>query len=342
MNNSEFDERETEVPAAVKEQLKQGTFCPIPFLQLQLNPLGDLSACCYSGEYKVGDVHRSTIEEIWNGEVMRRWRKEFLTGEIKICKTALETFGCQKNYQHLNHLVEFSEIQKAMPQRLDLRLNGRCNLECVMCDVWSQPNGMYDKSDLWEIGPTKIFPSLKEVDMLGGEPFIQKDTFRFIDEVLKVNTSCTWGFITNCHYRLSAQLLGTLDKLDLRHIHMSLDAVSPDTYAKVRLKGDLVKVMETVNGFIEFRNRRSAAGRGFALFASFCVQRGNWFELPEFFDFCRKHNLEPIVQEVIGREQLSLQGLNSDEKAELKRLYTSRISPDRQHMVRSIINGVGK
>ncbi len=336
------DSEEKEIPTPVKKQLLLGTFCPIPFLQLQLNPLGDVSACCYSGEYKVGDVHRSTIEEIWNGEVMRRWRREFLTGEVKICQTPISTFQCQKNYQHLNHLIDFSEIQTRMPQRLDLRLNGKCNLECVMCDVWSQPNGMYDKSDFWQIGPEKIFPFLKEVDMLGGEPFIQKDTFRFIDEVVKVNATCTWGFITNCHYRLSPQLLATLEKLELRHIHMSLDAVRPETYAKVRLKGDLKKVMETVKGFIEFRNNRASRGKNFALFASFCVQRDNWFELPEFFDFCDQHNLEPIIQEVIGREQLSLQGLSSDEKAELKRLYTSKIRPERQSMVRSIISGLGQ
>src|SRR5439155_91000 len=82
---------------------------------------------------------------------------------------------------HLLGEIEIAERQQAMPRRLDLRLNGRCNLECIMCDVWRQPNELYDNSDLWTLGPEKIFPFLLEVDMLGGEPFIQRDTYRFID-----------------------------------------------------------------------------------------------------------------------------------------------------------------
>lgn len=335
------DTKDKKIPAAVQDQINKGTFCPIPFLQLELTPLGKVSACCFSGEYTVGDVEKNTIKEIWNGEVMQTWRREFLTGDVKICDAAIKTFGCQKNYQHLNPLVEFSEIQAKMPQRLDLRLNGKCNLECVMCDVWSQPNGKYDQSDFWEIGPSEIFPHLKEVDMLGGEPFIQKDTFRFIDEVLKVNQTCTWGFITNCHYRMSKQLSDTLEKLPLRHIHMSLDAVRPETYANVRLKGDLTRVMETVHAFIDMRNRRSTEGRGFALFGSICIQRGNWFEVPEFLEFCDKHHIIPVVQELIGREHLSLHGLSREEKDELIRLYRNKIPQKWQEMVHSIVRSVG-
>lgn len=336
---SEIKEKKA-IPEAVQKQMDAGTFCPIPFLQLKFSPLGNLSACCFSGEYKVGSVDKNTIEEIWNGEIMQQWRREFLTGDIKICSSAIKNFQCQKNYQHLNDLVDYNIIQAKMPQRLDLRLNGKCNLECVMCDVWSQPNGLYDKSDFWEIGPTKIFPFLKEVDLLGGEPFIQKDTFRFIDEVTKVNDECTWGFITNCHYRVSPQLTKAIEGLKLRHIHMSLDAVTPKTYADVRLKGDLNRVMETVNYFVDLRNRKWNEGKGFALFASFCVQRGNWFELPAFFKFCEMHQIQPIVQELIGREHLSLGGLKPEEKEELKRLYLNKIPGKWQIMIESIVTGL--
>ena len=105
----------------------------------------------------------------------------------------MKNFECHKMYTHLNPLAELTAVQKKHPRRLDLRLNGKCNLECIMCDVWSQPNGLYENSDLWTEGPEKIFPYLVEVDMLGGEPFIQKDTFKFIDAVSEVNKTCRWG-----------------------------------------------------------------------------------------------------------------------------------------------------
>lgn len=332
---------EKKIPEAVQKQITNETFCPIPFLQLQLSPLGSVSACCFSGEYKVGDIENETIEQIWNGEIIQQWREEFLTGNVKICESAIKNFGCQKNYKHLINLVEYSPVQEKMPQRLDLRLNGKCNLECVMCDVWTQPNGLYDKSDLWQIGPEKIFPYLKEVDMLGGEPFIQKDTFKFIDQVSKVNQDCTWGFITNCHYRVSKQLKETLATLKLRHVHLSMDAISAQTYAQIRLKGDFERVLETVHEFIEIRDAREKEGRGFALFASMCVQRGNWHELPEFLKFCDKFKLQPIIQELIGRNHLSLDDMHDHQKDQLRDLYQTQIPSQYKFHVESILNRLG-
>jgi cyclic pyranopterin phosphate synthase len=271
-------------------------FCPIPFIQLQLNPLGHVSACCFSGEYQVGDIKDSTLVEIWNGDILRKWRREFLEGNIKICEKPMKNFECHKNYQHLVEFVDFNEVQKRMPIRLDLRLNGQCNLECVMCSVWTQPNQLYDSSDLWSIGPEKIFPFLKEVDMLGGEPFIQKDTFRFVDEVSKVNSTCTWSFITNCNYALNTFLKKKLDKLKLRSIHMSIDSLDPVTYSKIRQKGKLEKTLKTLNDYVVYRSDRAEVGKGFALFASMCVQKLNWREIPSFLKYCRIRQIVPIFQ----------------------------------------------
>jgi cyclic pyranopterin phosphate synthase len=292
-------------------------FCTIPFLQLQLNPKGNVSACCFSGEYKVGDVQTSTIAEIWNNDEMRRWRREFMDGDIKICAAPMKNFGCHKMFHHLLGSIEIAEVQNVMPKRLDLRLNGRCNLECVMCDVWRQPNELYDHSDLWTIGPEKIFPYLVEVDMLGGEPFIQKDTYEFIDAVSRVNQTCTWGFITNAHYRLTPHITGHLDRIKLRHIHMSLDSLDTQTYSQIRLKGDLGKVLATVDDYVAYRKTRRAKGDDFVLFASMCVQRSNWREIPRFLDFCTERELQPLFQSVIGMPELSLDTLSVAERQDV-------------------------
>lgn len=264
--------------------------------------MGNVSACCYSGEHKVGNVSEASIEEIWNGPEMRRWRREFLEDRVEICAGPMRTFNCHRNYQHLAGQVVRAEIQKDMPRRLDLRLNGRCNLECVMCDVWRQPNGLYDASDFWTVGPERIFPFLLEVDMLGGEPFIQKDTYRLIDEVLKVNPHCSWGFITNGQYRVTDHLMGYLERLRLRHIHVSVDSADPEIYSRIRRKGLLAKTIETIDHFAALRDRRSAAGQGFALFASMCVQKENWDGIPGFLEFCDARGAQPIFQLVIGRD----------------------------------------
>lgn len=297
----------------MSEIKKRDSFCPIPFLQLQLNPLGNISACCFSGEHSVGNISNSSISEIWNGAEMQTWRNEFITGDIKICKTPMKNFECHKMFSHLIEHADLSLVQSKMPQRLDLRLNGKCNLECVMCDVWKQPNGLYEDSDLWTLGPDKIFPHLLEVDMLGGEPFIQKDTFRFIDAVSAVNPNCSWGFITNSSYVFNDKLRSTLDKIRIRHIHLSLDGVTKEVYEAVRKGGSFEKTFATVREFIRYRNERHEAGRGFVLFSSLCVQRDNWHEMGAFLDFCKLNGLRPVLQSVIGRSHLSLENLPAED-----------------------------
>ena len=302
-------------------------FCPIPFLQLQLNPLGNVSACCYSNEYSVGNIKDSTIESIWNGEKMRSWRREFIDGKPRICANALRSFRCHENYRHLIPEARLTETQDSMPKRLDLRLNGQCNLECVMCDVWRQPNALYEDSDFWKIGPEKIFPFLLEVDMLGGEPFIQKDTYRLIDAVSAVNPKCTWGFITNAQYIFNERLRATLDKIQIRHLHVSLDGIRAETYASIRKKGDLGKSLRTLDAFLDYRSeRRRRDGREFVIFASICVQRANWQELPEFLDYCKERRIQPIVQNVIGRPHLELTTLPTEEKRSVESFLKNHLA----------------
>ena len=317
----------------MKDIRKSENFCPIPFLQLQLNPLGNISACCFSGEHKVGNIKNNTLTEIWNGEEMQKWRQEFLTGEIKICKQAMKNFECHKMYKHLVKHAELNVVQDSMPKRLDLRLNGKCNLECIMCDVWKQPNGLYSESELWSRGPKEIFPYLVEVDMLGGEPFIQKDTFHFIDEVSKVNDSCTWCFITNGSYVFNEKIKSSLDKIRLRHIHISLDAVTKDVYEKVRKNGNFEKTFAAVQEIINYRQQREKLGRGFALFASMCVQKDNWQEIGLFLDFCRERNINPVLQSVIGRPQLSLEQVPADVHHQITNIIKPFLDTDMRYAV---------
>lgn len=325
------------------EEIKsRANFCPIPFLQLQLNPLGHVSACCFSGEHKVGSIQENTLSEIWNSAEMQKWRQEFITDDIKICKTPMKNFECHKMYQHLNSFAELDIVQKNFPKRLDLRLNGKCNLECIMCDVWRQPNGLYDESELWTRGPTEIFPHLVEVDMLGGEPFIQKDTFRFIDEVSRVNSQCTWGFITNSSYLFNDKLRESLDKLKLRHIHLSLDGVSQAVYEKVRKNGQFEKTFATVMEYIKYRNQREKEGRGFRLFGSMCVQKDNWQEIGLFLDFCKRQRLSPILQSVIGRDHLALNRLGKNEYEQILKIISPYLETEQRYAVLPVYEDVVK
>ncbi len=293
---------------------EEDNFCYLPFVQLLLQPTGAVSPCCWNQEIVLGQVPENSLSEIWNGEKIRQLRREFLSGNPVQCKSYMRQIRCHTfNRGAYTKSPDLSEIQMLGPRRLDVRLNGRCNIQCIMCDVWKQPNGLYDQSDFWQIGPKEIFPYLMEVDVLGGEPFIQADTYRLIDQVSAVNNSCSWAFVTNGNYNMQP-ILKRLEPLDIRWFMLSLDSVVPATYEKIRKGGNLARTLQTIDAIAEFNESRKVEGRAFDFSISMCVQKENWRELESFFDYCRFVKVRPWLQFAYGPSSVSLLDLPATER----------------------------
>jgi cyclic pyranopterin phosphate synthase len=266
----------------------------------------------------LGQVPQNGLDEIWNGERMRKLRREFLDGNPVSCRQQMKHVKCHKwSRRDYTHALPLKEVLPGGPLRLDVRLNGKCNLQCVMCDVWKQPNGLYDQSNFWSEGPEKIFPYLKEIDVLGGEPFVQSDTYRLIDEVSAVNRDCSWAFVTNGSYILGPQIKRRLDNINIRWLQVSLDSVNPATYPKIRLRGDLSKVLQTLNHYRDYCSERVKIGRGFYMLIAMCVQRLNWREIHEFLAFARRLDMTVQLQFAYKPDSASLLTLSESERQEV-------------------------
>lgn len=293
---------------------QEDDFCYLPFVQLLLQPNGTISPCCWAQDIELGTVPKDKLEEIWNGEKIRELRREFLSGNPVTCRTRMRHIGCHRfNRGPYTKNPDLSEIQVVGPRRLDVRLNGRCNLQCVMCDVWKQPNGKFDNSDFWTKGPSQIFPYLMELDVLGGEPFVQADTYRLIDEVSKVNDLCTWAFVTNGNYNFKP-IRKRLEKIKLRWLMVSLDSVVPETYAKIRKGGVLQRTLETIDGLSEFNDELRRENRDFDFSISMCVQQANWQEIEQFFIYCSVIGVRPWLQFAYEPSSVSLLSLSFNER----------------------------
>jgi cyclic pyranopterin phosphate synthase len=263
-------------------------FCARPFYELSMLHDGNVQPCCLLDDYKIGHVKNSTILDLWNNDRMVTLREEFLSGDINICSENIKNKKCHKYYENFEKDIVKMAIQKRPPQKLDLRLNGKCNIECIMCEVWKGPNGVYDHSSFWTEGPKEIFPFLKHIDLLGGEPFVQKDTFRLIDEVSKVNNDCKWAITTNGNWNLTQKIKDYLNKVIIDTITISVDSVFPDTYLRIRKKGDYSQILRNIDDLIQYRD----SSPGFILKLDFCVQKMNYLEVFSFIDFCKKKNIE--------------------------------------------------
>lgn len=265
-------------------------FCSVPFTQLFLYPTGEVFVCC-ENSYKVGDIKQQSIEEIWNSKEIQALRKEFIDDDVVTCKSFIEEQGCNKAYTHLEKFVDKKEILDQSVVAFDVMLNGKCNLQCIMCDVFKMPNGVYDEAGFWEGCRENIFPHLKHISLKSGEPFIQKDTFRLIDEVTRVNPECEWSFTTNGHYNFKS-IEKKLENLNIREFDISIDSLVPETFSKIRKGGELAKVIKTTDEIISMRNRIRALGKkSFQIKISTVIQQDNWNEMESFLKFAKNRKI---------------------------------------------------
>lgn len=272
----------------VREKIKAkgfdpNRFCLVPFTTIILEPDGQVGMCRHKGsDFPIGHIQHNTIEEIWNGEKARQWRGEFLEGRPGFCSKEVKHQHCNlctENNKLLDD-IELSEWQTKPILKLTANFNGKCNLQCQMCDIWQKPNGLYDQINFWEPARRTIFPFLKEVDLLSGEPFIQNDTYRLIDEISSVNPGCKWIFTTNAHWKLTDKVKESLDKIQIRNIIFSIDSLKADTYHKIRYPGDLSFVLKNVDNLINYNKERVAQGLNEISFVwNFLVQKDNYREI---------------------------------------------------------------
>ena len=159
------------------------TFCMHPFTGLATREDGAICACCRS--QPVGFIQDNSLEEIWNGDVMRKIRQQVLNGERpKECAPCfdLEDQGVESLRQrHIKGQIPEARI-KLYPNALDklnddytmpfeiptmeVKLNNLCNLKCRMCNPMD--------STSWN--------DWKEVE----EFYVKEDNF-LVDKVIKLN-----------------------------------------------------------------------------------------------------------------------------------------------------------
>ena len=121
-----------------------------PFTGLATREDGAIQACCRS--HPVGFIQDNTLEEIWNGDVMKRIRKSVLTDirppECDQCFSLEDQGVVSLRQRHISGAIPESRI-KLYPNALDelkddysmpfeiptieLKLNNLCNLKCRMC-----------------------------------------------------------------------------------------------------------------------------------------------------------------------------------------------------------------
>jgi len=137
---------------------------------------------------------------------------------------------------------------------LRLAVTDRCNLRCFYC---MPENGIeyVPKAELMTyeemIKLIEIFSSLgiTKIRITGGEPFVRKGMFNFIEQVSQVKGVEQLHITTNGV--LSAKHIPNFKKIGIQSVNLSLDSLDKTRFLKITRRDEFDKVMQSLNLLIE-------------------------------------------------------------------------------------------
>ena len=146
-------------------------FCSQPFNRIEIYENGDVYNCCppFINYYSIGNIFKSSFEEIWNGEKQKELRKKILQGDFSLCSDL-----CNRKNKEEEKSNEYSEEVIEYPEEISISSDNTCNVRCKICRDENFHTG-YNKENLNEEIENIWLPILKNARLLrfgcSGEPF---------------------------------------------------------------------------------------------------------------------------------------------------------------------------
>lgn len=222
--------------------------CPLPWNHLSVEPNGNVYSCCNAVAFPpLGSVQNETLDEIWNGDNLKKLRREF-NNEI-IPTQCLQCVRDEKN-KNLSirqiSLGKFGEINTSedSPPYIGLRLDNVCNLSCRICSSGLSTSWYNDERALNLNPPDKVIRAFSddswkgflESNLLnsqilyfaGGEPLISNKLQRILS-MLVSNKKTNIELIINTNFSFELErlksVLPLIDKFKNVNLDLSLDGI---------------------------------------------------------------------------------------------------------------------
>jgi uncharacterized Fe-S cluster-containing radical SAM superfamily protein len=256
-----------------------------------------------------GNIHHRSIAEIWNGPEFREFRRKMAEGHSQeICRPECPrlhgeirepgihplNLAFARNYvRSQEEIARRAIVLESWPRFFKVTHSTLCNLDCVMCyqdrdDTRTLPDEFYQQL-------AELHDCVQEIQVLGGEPF----AIRRVREFLRCFSrerfpDSRFSLVTNGTVH-DGGTLELVRNLAVSWMTVSLDAATPETYARIRRKGDFADALEGTRKWI-------ALGReqGFVVTIAFTVMHDNVHEIASFARMAGGLGIDCLYGTVMG------------------------------------------
>src|SRR5262245_29905149 len=111
--------------------------CYAPFVSMYFKTSGEVSVCCESQTYPIGNVASRSLDEIWNGarlDALRTAVAEYrLPAACEFCSWQIASGDLRGVTARQFDAYPVEHRTPRWPLVMEFALSNVCNLECVMC-----------------------------------------------------------------------------------------------------------------------------------------------------------------------------------------------------------------
>jgi radical SAM protein with 4Fe4S-binding SPASM domain len=292
----------------------QDYVCIRPFAEAQIMANGDVLGCCpaWVNHFKLGNLKKKSLKEIWNDKPAQEFRKSILDGSFRFCNEK----SCPIIQSKHGEVVHRSELNKVYYQEViddiknekiilnhdpihyQMAYDRSCNLSCPSCrsDLIYAKGKEREEIDHFQ---AEIMANIKTSRRLtitpSGDPFASITFRNFLINLKQEDapnlhgiTLLTNGILLKKYWYSLSEFVRS--KIDC--ISVSVDATTSDVYSKIRRGGDfniLIENLEYIRDIIKVPN--------FAI--STVIQKDNYEQLSDFITFAQKFKCNRLQYQII-------------------------------------------
>ncbi len=301
--------------------------CYAPWLSLNFDQTGNITACCFNRTHVLGKYPDSSIAQAWNGKPAEQLRQAMIDHRFDLGCQNCEKMIEEGNYESVlishfddyysflenslngktswfNRLFKNGVSDKLLPPTVfEFEISNTCNLECIMCGgKWSSAirknreklpllDNHYDENFVRQV--KDFLPGLRRANFLGGEPFLISLYYEIWEAIIEFNPEIDVAITSNGTV-FNERAKRIIEKLPNCRITLSIDSLQRETWENIRVNGEFEVLKQNIDYLLT---------TGKLVSFSVCPMIQNRMEIPDIISFCVEHDLDVyfnVVYEPLG------------------------------------------
>ncbi len=284
--------------------------CPVPWASLMLLPESYGPECPLGSAFMAPDLSLS-LRESWNSPQFVALRQAHVDGRLpdacRECEARhigtayydqfetdiLSRDACENLERNRNEFVRGKTVLAALPVTISADLLYSCNYSCQLCSLRLRHDRLHERHahDLFY----DLACLAAHVHVSGGEPFLDAGLLKFINSNAVPSVAMS---VTTNGSLLTPEILDAMSRLPRVNLHISIDSLEPDTFARLRSGPlGLRDILKQIRMVLDYRDRSLSRPDMARWYVSiqFVAMADNLREIPRFVDAARELGVDELA-----------------------------------------------